>query len=111
MFTGGTGFDPWLLWMDQIHFAPPTQPRNDSIPVQMHNGFPWSSGAEFRPSMAWIGFCPEFGSGWLGQLSGRVRKEIGFWGRLWFGAWGIKVPIKKSQVPSTWRVGLVRLGD
>ena len=42
-----------ILWMDEIHFAPPKKPRNDSIPLQMpiNHGVPWcSSGAGLRPS-------------------------------------------------------------
>ena len=50
-FQGKTCF---MLWMDEIHFAPPKKPWNGLIPLKIpaNSGFPWfQSGANgFRPS-------------------------------------------------------------
>ena len=49
----------FILWMDDIHFAPPKSPGNDDSPVNATNiGFPWLLGAGFR---GW-GLCEEEGA-------------------------------------------------
>ena len=36
-----------ILWVDKIHFAPPTKPSNDDWPLNTNHGFPWvQSGGE-----------------------------------------------------------------
>ena len=57
---------PSILWIDEIHFAPPKKPWNDESPVNTNKQW-FPNGAGFRPS-TWVFTGQEFGGQHLDGL-------------------------------------------